>query len=95
MSVFHAICTGCGMSVHFERTREDVYACPYCGRSFSYAELSASCSLVNVEEARNEYVRAQHFFQSAITKTPNCCLIKCALWIAITFTPSIITDYAT
>ena len=51
MSVFHAICTGCGMSVHFERTREDVYACPYCGRSFSYAELSASCSLVNVEEA--------------------------------------------
>ena len=62
MSVYHAICTGCRMSVHFERTREDVYACPYCGRSFSYAELSASCSLVNVEEARNEYVRAQHFF---------------------------------
>ncbi|MBQ7227354.1 MAG: tetratricopeptide repeat protein [Clostridia bacterium] len=62
MSDFHAICVRCEKSVHFNRTSDEIYTCPFCGRTFSYAELSASGNLVDLEKARELYGKAQEYF---------------------------------
>ena len=62
MAVFQAICTKCGKSINLRKTQTDEYVCPFCGQSFTYAELQAAGDVVDVDKAKADYGRAQHYF---------------------------------
>lgn len=62
MSAFHAICPSCGKSLYLESNREDVYVCPFCGRTINFSELMASGNLIDVDRAKTEYGKAHEYF---------------------------------
>ncbi len=76
MSAFHAICPACGKSLYLESNREDIYVCPFCGRSVTFSELMASGNLIDVDRAKTEYGRAHEYFSRGEFQSAEKCFGK-------------------